>query len=61
VRLFDLTQQCIWDCILQGSNKPLGKIADFWRRIEVTSIIQTSYLPKKYTQALYMTIVLTPT
>jgi hypothetical protein len=34
-RLFDLKQKCIWKCILEGNDAPLGKISDFWRRIEV--------------------------
>lgn len=38
-RLFHLKQQCIWTCILQGENKPLGQIVDFWRRIEVIVIL----------------------
>jgi hypothetical protein len=36
VRIFDLTQQAIWSHILMGNNHPLGKIVDYWRRIEVT-------------------------
>ena len=34
-RLFQLKQKCLWDCVLEGSNEPLGHILDFWRRIEV--------------------------
>jgi hypothetical protein len=35
-RLFEIKQECIWNNILQGSNEPIGKITDYWRRIEVT-------------------------
>lgn len=39
VRIFDLTQQAIWAHVLMGSNQPLGKITDYWRRIEVVNNI----------------------
>jgi hypothetical protein len=48
-RLFHLKQQCIWDCILMGENKPLGEIVDFWRRIEVVVInLQNVYFPNNF-------------
>jgi len=34
-RLFEYKQNSIWKCVLQGQDKPLGEISDFWRRIEV--------------------------
>jgi hypothetical protein len=34
-RLFELKQDSIWKQILHGKNEPLGKITDYWRRIEV--------------------------
>ena len=37
-RLFELKQKCLWDCVLGGTNEPLGHILDFWRRIEVTML-----------------------
>jgi hypothetical protein len=35
-RLFDLKQDCLWKCIILGENEPLGKVVDYWRRIEVS-------------------------
>ena len=33
-RLFHLKQKCIWDYIINGKDKPLGEMVDFFRRIE---------------------------
>jgi hypothetical protein len=37
-RMFHLKQICLWNYILLGKNRPLGKIVDFWRRIEVMTV-----------------------
>jgi hypothetical protein len=34
-RLFELKQNCLWDCILRGKDNPIGEIVDYWRRVEV--------------------------
>jgi hypothetical protein len=34
-RLFDTKQECIWKYLLMGQNEPLGKVTDYWRRVEV--------------------------
>lgn len=38
-RIFDLKQDCLWKYIILGKNKPLGKVVDHWRRIEVRNMI----------------------
>ena len=39
-RLFQLKQECLWECVLLGSNQPMGKIIDYWRRIEVIFLLE---------------------
>lgn len=33
-RIHGLQQKAFWECVLQGADKPLGEIADFWLRVE---------------------------
>jgi hypothetical protein len=34
-RLYDKKQDCFWDNLLLGKERPLGLITDYWRRVEV--------------------------
>ena len=34
-RLYDKKQDCFWDHLLLGKERPLGLITDYWRRVEV--------------------------
>lgn len=36
-RIYDAKQECLWQQILLGTNRPLGIITDYWRRVEVIS------------------------
>jgi hypothetical protein len=41
-RLFEIKQGCEWKNILNGTNKPIGAITDYWRQIG-KQLYNTSY------------------